>query len=566
MREFFPFLDLKGVHRSTLSKDFTSALAVTFMAVPQGVAYAVIAGLPPAMGLYAATLPTIVGALMRSSRHVMTGPTNAVSLLVAGGVAAMLDADPLQIGITLALLVGLIQFLAGILRLGVLIDYISNPVLLGYITGAGLLIGVGQLPNVTATPGTQGWIGECIWFWLEGLGATSFLTLVMALGTAALILILRRVNKKIPSAIVALALATVVSLVFSLQEQGLKTVFDLAPVPNGLPALTLPDVALFATLLPLAIACAVLSLVESSAVARAIAAETGQRLNTSVEFVGQGLANISGAFVGAYPTSGSLGRSALNHQNGAESRCSGVIAGVLMLLVLLVFGPVVNHTPIAALAGLLLVVAVDLMNMDKIRLTLKSNWADKISFLATFLGTWILSLEQAIYLGVFISLVFFFRKARVVNVRQLSITQNDGVSELKPSDASIGVTSHIRILHLEGHLFFGAAGRLQLALDRAVEADQVQVLILRLRKAQGMDVTIAASLIAGAQRLHARGKHLVLTGVSQEVKQLLVQLDALAFIGEDNVFDAQPQWLEAFQAALKRATNLVSSVSTELNT
>ena len=559
MRDFFPFLDLKEVHRSAVGKDFASALAVTFMAVPQGVAYAVIAGLPPAMGLYAATLPTIVGALMRSSRHVMTGPTNAVSLLVAGGVAAMLDADPLQIGITLALLVGLIQFFAGVLRLGAVVDYISNPVVLGYITGAGLLIGIGQLPNVTATPGTQGWIGERIWFWIEGLGATNLLTLGMALATAVLILILRRVNKKIPSAIVALALATAVSLVFSLQEKGLKTVFDLTPVPNGLPALTLPDVALFGALLPLAIACTVLSLVESSAVARAIAAETGQRLNTSVEFVGQGLANISAAFVGAYPTSGSLSRSALNHQNGAESRYSGVIAGVLMLLVLLVFGPVVNHTPIAALAGLLLVVAVDLVNMDKIRLTLKSNWADKISFLATLIGTWVMPLDQAIYLGVAISLIFFLRKARVVNVRQLSITQDDGLSEQQPSDASNNPNPKIRILHLEGHLFFGAAGQLQLALDQAVEAEQVKVLILRLRQAQGMDVTIAAGLISGAQRLQARNKHLVLTGVSQEVKQLLKQTDALPIIGEANVFDAQPKWFEAFQAALKHAESLVAS-------
>ena len=159
MKQYFPFLLPGDSARRDVFPDFMSALAVTFMAVPQGVAYAVIAGLPPAMGLYAASIPCIVGGLMRSSKHVITGPTNALSLLVAGAVAGMTQADPLSVGVTLALMVGVMQFGAGALRLGAFVDYISNPVVLGYITGAGLLIGIGQLPNVTGTLGGQGWLG-----------------------------------------------------------------------------------------------------------------------------------------------------------------------------------------------------------------------------------------------------------------------------------------------------------------------------------------------------------------------------------------------------------------------
>ena len=235
MRNFFPFLLRGDSSKRDLFPDFMAALAVTFMAVPQGVAYAVIAGLPPAMGLYAASIPCIVGGFMRSSKHVITGPTNALSLLVAGAVAMTTQADPLTVGVTLAMMVGLMQFAAGTLRLGAFVDYISNPVVLGYITGAGLLIGIGQLPNVTGTTGAQGWLGESLWVWMQGLGATDPLTLMMALSTTVLILILRRIHKRIPSAIIALGLATLVSWVFGFHDQGLKTIADLSPIPQYYP-------------------------------------------------------------------------------------------------------------------------------------------------------------------------------------------------------------------------------------------------------------------------------------------------------------------------------------------
>lgn len=211
IQRFFPFLDLKeGYSGSAATRDLMAALAVTFMAVPQGIAYAVIAGLPPAMGLYAGAMPTILGSLMRSSRHVITGPTNALSLLVGGGIAGLMGLDAVTVGITLALMVGIFQFLAGVLRLGALVDYISNPVVLGYITGAGLLIGIGQLPEVTATPGTTGNVFEKISFWISGLSETSWMAVAMALGTAAVILGLRRINRDIPAAMIALIVATTI--------------------------------------------------------------------------------------------------------------------------------------------------------------------------------------------------------------------------------------------------------------------------------------------------------------------------------------------------------------------
>ena len=217
--------------------------------------------------------------------------------------------------------------------------------------------------------------------------------------------------------------------------------------------------------------------VESSAVARSVAADTRQRLQLSVEFTGQGLANIAAGLFGGYPTSGSLARTAINHQSGAQTRYSGIMAGIMMLLILLVAGPVVNETPMAALAGLLLVVASDLVKTDRIRQTLNSNWSDRISFIGTLLGTWVLTLDQAIYVGVAISIVFFLRQARVVNIRQLTITEDKSLVESGVGEFGGLEAQPVRILQLEGHLFFGAVGQLQNAIEVLTQVPKMKVLI-----------------------------------------------------------------------------------------
>ena len=553
-----PFTDLGQVRPRDLAGDLTAALVSTFMAVPQGIAYAVIAGMPPAMGLYAAAIPTIVGSLLRSSRHVITGPTNAVSLLVGGGVALLTGADPLMIGVTLAVMVGVLQTCAGALRLGTVVDYISNPVVLGYITGAGMLIGLGQLPNVTGTPSAQGHLVEKLFLWVQSLGQTSHMAVAMALGTAALILALRKVHRMIPGALIAMAVATALSMVFDLNAAGLAVISDLSPVPAGLSPLTVPDLSLLPTLLPLAVAVTVLSLVESSSVARAIASKTGQRLDTSAEFTGQGIANIVAGFVGAYPTSGSLSRSALNEQTGAKTRLSGVFAGLLMILVLLLFGPVVNHTPIASLAGLLLIVAVDLVDLRKIKLTMKGQFGDKLAFVATMLGTWLLPLDKAIYLGVAISLVLFLRRARLLVIKELAMDEEGRLQEVegKREHMHFERCDSVHILNVEGRLFFGVTGELQTALDDVIRETEADVIVLRLKRTQGMDVTIASVLESAAKRLQAQKRHLVLAGVRQDTMAILERTGIAQTIGEDKIFTSRDRWFESMRHAIGHACAL----------
>ncbi len=566
LQRYLPLTELRDWRPADLPKDLVAAVAVAVLSVPQGVAYALIAGLPPAAGLYAAAIPAIIGALFRSSRYVVAGPSNALSLLVGGGVAmlaASTGATPMQIAVSVALMVGVMQVAAGLLRLGALVDYISNPVVLGYITGAGVLIGVGQLPNLTHTPMARGDIFTRLASWVGGLGGLDTLTLGLGLGTTALVLLLRVIDRRIPGAVAAMVAGIGASMAFDLQGRGVKVVADLAPIPASLPPLTLPELSHLPALVPLAAAATVLSLVESSSLARAIASNTGERLDTSVDFAGQGLANIAAAFTGGYPVSGSLSRSMLMWQAGGKTRMGGILAGLLVLAVLLVAGPLVDHTPVASLAGLLMVLAWDLVDRKRIRVTLNSGIGDSAAFLVTLVGTWVLDLDKAIYLGVLISIALFLRRARLLTVRELAVDPRgrlrEAASGLAPDDDELPELSdgfrpcpQLRILHVEGSLFFGAASELQHVLDVAASDPDLRVLIVRLKRCQGLDVTAAEVLRSSAELLRRTQRHLILVGMRPPVMARLRAFGIADAIGDDHLFPTEPGWFVAMDHAIEQ--------------
>ncbi|MEC7948394.1 MAG: SulP family inorganic anion transporter [Myxococcota bacterium] len=557
VKRFLPFLSSRPARASALGRDALAALATTFLAIPQGVAYAMIAGLPPVMGLYASVVPTIIGSLFRSSRHVVSGPTNAVSLLVGGAVGALaqdLGAAPAEVALSMAMMVGLMQLGAGLLRLGTVVDYISSSVVLGYITGAGVLIGIGQLPNLTGTTGAHGDVVTQVAGWLAGLHGVNPTAVAVAVSTASLVVALRRLGQRVPGELIALVVATAACVGLGLSDR-LAVVGDLSPVPASLPPLTAPAI-LEPRLLMVALAATVLSLVESSSLARSIADRTGDRLDLSVEFAGQGLSNIAAAFTGGYPVSGSLARSALNHSAGAQTRWSGVLCGVFVAAGLLLGGPLIERVPIAALAGLLLVVAHRLVNVSRIRQTFRAGRADALAFLGTLAGTWALRLDHAIYLGVSISIVLFLRRARLLVVRELRVDTSGRLREVATEGASPATC--VRVVHVEGPLFFGAAGELRDALG-AMAGDGVGALVVRLKRAQGMDLTTATALAAIAEGLAEQGRHLVLVGMRPDAMGVLERSGAAARIGRANLFPTQDGWFEALDAGLARALALAEA-------
>jgi SulP family sulfate permease len=561
-RSVIPLPPLSRYPLADLPADLSAAVAVCFLAVPQGLAYATIAGLPPSMGLYAAAVPTIIGSLFRSSRHVVAGPTNALSLLVGAAVATGLGGDPVGVALSLALMVGLMQVGAGLLRLGAVVDYISGPVVLGYITGAGVLIGAGQLYNVTNTAGPRGDLITTVSHWLPTVGNASGLAVAVAGGTVGLVLVARwlsrRTGRRIPAAIAAMAAALVVNVLFDLESRGLKVISDLAPIPAGFAGPHLPPLANLGELVPVAVACTVLSLVESSAVARSIAARTGQRLDASTEFVGQGLSNLAASVWGGYPVSGSLSRSALNERGGARSRVAGMLTGLMMIGVLLVFGPILDHTPIASLAGLLLVVAWDLVDGRRIVRTLRASPADAIGLGVTLLATWTLELDTAIYLGVGISVVLFLRRARGLVIREMLRDEEGHWQEGDvgaPGSRPLGV----RVLQAEGPLFFGAAGQLVTALDDVLRDPGCIALVLRLKRAQGMDATVAGALAETSQLALQSGRVLVLVGLDEKMEGVMTRSGAASAFEPAHLVRTRARRFEALDVACARAEEFVAA-------
>lgn len=512
----------------TFGADFAAAAAVAALAIPQGIAYALIAGLPPAMGLYAASAPAIAAGFFRSSRHVVAGPTNALSLLVGGsvaGIAASEGADPAAIAVALAFWVGIVQVAAGFLRIGIAVGYISSAVVAGYITAAATLIVYGQVPNLS--------------------GATE---LGFGLATAAAMVLLQRLAAWVPAALLAIAGATLAAALFA---PGLARIGDLAAVPAGLPPLTIPfemPIATHMAILSAAVAAAVLSLVESDAAGRGLARASGERVDKDREIAGQGVANLAASFAGAYPVSGSLARSMLNFRAGARTRAAGVLSGVLILAVVPLGAPAIDGIPIAGLAGMLLVLAWDLVDLRTIRRTLRGSLGDAAAFAVTFLGAWTLRLDFAIYLGVAVSLVLFLRRARMLVVRELQVDVDGHLREVEGRSCRV-----VRVLHAEGPLFFGAAAELQHALDEALAEEKLRILVVRLKRTQGMDLSAAQVLEDAAVRLRRQGGRLMLVGLLPDPLALLERTGVAESIGEENLFPTQAGWFAAMDQALAEA-------------
>lgn len=567
-RPLLAFLDLRDVDPADLRRELVAAAAVALMAVPQGIAYAVIAGLPPTMGLYASAIPAIVGALFRSSRLVVIGPTNAVSLLFAASVAVQMD-DPIAAAATLALMVGVLQIGAGILQLGTLVDYISAAVVTGYITGAATLIAVGQLPNLTGTPATSGDIFSRLASWIGGLGHVDPTAVSVGAATIAIVATLRQFLPRGAPMLIALVIATMASFVFGFDRLGIRIIADLGAIPWGLPPLTIPGPTGLIRLFPVAMATAVLSLVESTSLARSLASKTGQRFDVTTDILGLGLANLASAVFGGYPVSGSLSRSSLGHQLGARTRLVGIGSGLLMFVVFLGLGPFLDWAPLPAVAAIIVIVATDLLDFGKIGALLNSGSTDRVAFLGTVLGAWILPLDQAIFVGVGISIVLFLRRARLLVVRELRLGLDRQFHEVsieapvlvsQPGEApALAPCTAIRILHVEGPLFFGAAGELESALFETIDDPNVKVLVVRLKRAHGIDYTTAAVLEHAHAVMAKDGRHLMLVGMRRDVMEHLEAIGIADAFDDRELYPTEPGWFAAMNHALARALELVET-------
>jgi len=517
------------ITRANLRADVGAGLLGAVVVVPQGIAFATLAGLPPEYGLYSAMVPAIIAALFGSSWHLVSGPTNAISLVVFATLSPLAEtgsAAYVALALTLALLVGVIQLAMGLARLGSLLNFVSHTVVVGFTAGAGVLIIVAQLGNffglnlprggsivqtLSAFAGAIGSVNP----WVVAVGGTT-----IAAGLAA-----RRWLPRLPHMVVAIlaggALAYGLNLWLGVTRTGISL---LGPLPAALPPPVLPefDAAALRKLLGVALAVSILGLVEAAAIARSIAVRSGQRIDGNREFIGQGLSNIIGSFFSSYPSSGSFNRSGLNYDSGAKTPLAAVFSAGMLVLLLLAIAPLLAQLPLAAMAGLLFLVAWNLIDLRAMRHFVASSRPEAAVLAVTFAATLFAELEFAILFGVTLSLVMYLNRTSQPAVRALAPAPDDPARKFRVVAPGMEECPQLKILRLEGSLYFGAVNHVAASLDEAREAAPAQKRLLLLVKGMNfVDVSGADLLAEERARRRAAGGELYLHGLRPDATATL---------------------------------------------
>lgn len=560
---WFPFVEAARAYRPAyLRKDIVSSLTVALLDVPQGIAYAQIAGLHPVYGLYSSIVMAAVSALFNNSNHMICGPTNAISIVTAStmlSVAPELRANPAAVVGLLTLLVGLVQLAFGLLQVGNLSQFVSRSVLVGFTAGAGLLIALNQVGallglRLEASDSLVERLADTV----RHAGETNWVSVALGVGTVAVILFGRRFAKRLPWPLLAIVAAAAAVWAFDLEAMGVKLVGE---VPRSLPPFTPPafDLGTLRDLADDALAIAILGCVESMSIAKSIAVSTGQRMNNNQDFVGMGLSHVAGAFFHCMPGCGSFTRSALNHQSGAATRFSGFLCACWVAVILLLFGPAARYIPASALAGMLVILGLSLLKWSHIKVALFATRSDATVLLVTFLCTLFLHLETAIYVGVMSSLVLFLRKASAPHLVEYDL-EGDRMREI--ASGSERSNPAISIIHVEGELFFGAAGLFEDEVRRLARDPSVRVVILRMKNARHLDATAVMALDALNKFLKESGRLMLISGATADVMRVLRNSGLVARMGPDRVFEAEDNLTVATRKALLKAKEFLGRTET----
>lgn len=551
--------------------DALAGLTVAVVAVPQAMAYALVAGVAPIYGLVTLVVQSLLGALFNANPYLSVGPINTQSLLVAATVTRLMttvdphDTEPealyLQLVVALTLIKGAMQVGFALLRMGGLVKYVSQSVIVGFTAGAGVLIAAGQLHNflgVEALRAEGDWPGligvvQRLWPNVSQLSATS---IAVGCGALGILVGARAVSRLLPGALLAVVAGGLAVWVAGWSSADLPLVQPLPARGELVNVLALPAFSLdqLESLLPGALALAMLGLMEAYAIGTSIAARTGQRIGPNRELASQGLVNLISAFFSCMPGSGSFSRSALNYHAGAKTLYSGVFNAVFVLLIVLMFAPAARFVPMAALAAVLFVIAWQLIDFRFIGRVWRTSRADAAVCFVTFAATLITPLEYAIFIGVALNIAIYLRQSSRLHVNELVQSHGGPFTERPVADRS--GRRAIVFLSLEGDLFFGVADELQDALNRAASSG-VRVVILRLKRTHSVDATVLSVLERFAQVMHERQGHVLLCGVRPGLSDAMRRFGLVSQIGEENLFEVRYGVFASAKAAVRRARVLV---------
>jgi SulP family sulfate permease len=519
----------RRVGRGSLRADIAAGAVGAIVVLPQGIAFATLAGLPPQYGLYAAMVPAVVAALWGSSWHLVSGPTNAISLVVFATMTQLAEpgsAEYVSLVITLSFVVGLIQLAMGLARLGVLVNFISHTVVVGFTAGAALLIIASQIRNFFGLemPAGASFFQTLLEFAARVAEIEPYTVLVGTI-TLAAGLGARRWLPRLPYMIVAMLAGGIAGYALDRWLEGAHAgIRMLGALPGALPELSAPRLSLdtLRALTGAAIAVSVLGLVEAVSIARSIALKSGQRIDGNQEFVGQGLSNMVGSFFSAYPSSGSFNRSGANHEAGAQTPLAAVLSAAFLVLIVLAVAPLAAFIPIASMAAILFLVAWGLIDFHHIATIARASRGEAGVLAATLLATLILHLEVAVLLGIALSLLLYLRRTSRPALRSIIPDPSSPQRRFLERRAGEPECPQLQMLRIEGSLYFGAVDHVAEYLAQIEERRPAQKHLLVLSKSMNfVDVAGAELLAREARRRRARGGGLYFHGLRESASKVL---------------------------------------------
>jgi len=556
-------LDLK-LSRQTFAPDLSSGLTVALVSIPEGMAYALVAGVDPIYGLYTGMVTTVVASLTGSTSLMIVTLTNALALVTGDALASLNGGiDPITAMFTLTFLVGVIMFLLGILRLGSIIRFVSLEVMSGFVFATALLIVLGQYDELVGYSSTLEEAGK----FLKAIDITLHFgqwdlhTALLGVGSIIVLLLMKRMRALAKFAdILIIILAGL--FVWIIGWASVELVGDIADVPHGLDALptpVLPDFSLIPALLIPAIAAAVVGLAESSGVGAAYSNPDGSRSNMSQDFTSQGLGNLFGSVFQAMPAGGSLSRTGINAAGGARTRWAGVSAGILMAIVLVFLGNLIEYIPMTALAALLFVIGVEVMIKEG--RVLRESWrVDKVATGAAFVTIVVavsIDLVVAIFAGVVLSLLLYSIEA-VSQVRSLRLVRReDGRFEKVPVPKKLP-SNETTVIMFHGNVFFATVYSYD-DLIPDYRDSQNAALITYLPGRETIDATTIEWYEKSVPKIKAAGNIFILSGVEEPVYDRLKQSEAFELIGEENIFLAQTVIGASLDEALDAAEKWIAA-------
>lgn len=542
----FPFLTwLPEVTGGTLRADLLAGLTGAVIVLPQGVAYALIAGLPPQYGLYTAIVTAIVAGLFGSSRHLVSGPTAAISIVVfsvVSGVVAPDSPDFLAYVLTLTLLTGAIQLVLGLVRLGALVNFISHTVVIGFTAGAAVLIATSQLRHFFGLelPAGQAFLTTVTAF-TQALPEANPYVVAVGLVTLASAVLLRRLRPRWPYMLLAMGMGSLFCWGIGGADRGVAMV---GAMPAQLPPPSLPLFSLdvIRELAPGALAVAIIALIEAVSIARAVAMRSNQRIDGNQEFVGQGLSNVVGSFFSCYAGSGSFTRSGANYDAGARTPLAAVFAAVILAGILLLVPGVTVYLPMPAMAGIVLLIAWNLIDVHQLREIIGVSRGETTILLVTFASTLLLALEFAIYLGVLLSLVLYLK--RTAKPPLVPVAPVPARTDHRRYEASPGCSPEcrVKVLRIDGSLFFGAVDHVQWTLHQHT-ADGYRHILLVGQGVNFIDFAGAELLAGEVARLRALGGGLYFCSFKSPALALLRKPRYRRMLSDENFFDSPEEAL-----------------------